>query len=139
MRTGTQKMWCRMNEGVSRCVDAPFDKSELPKDIKAKLGNRDWCPFRVCGPSYTSTEMCPTVEELKPEGLCSVKTVHARVHSCVKGKKPDSLPEEVACKLLGGRYCGLGDIYICRCSSDMVSQTLFELKTHEKPPCPSNP
>lgn len=131
--------WCRMNEGVSRCVDEPLKTNKLPRDIKAHLKQRargDWCPFRVCGPSYINTEACPSDDELKPVGQCGVKTVRSKVNTCLKGFI-DSLPGQVACDVLGDKYCGIGAVYICKCNSRTVRQEVYELKNSRLPNCSS--
>lgn len=136
---GSPSTWCRMNEGVSRCVDAPLKKNKLPKEIRDRLKERadgNWCPFRVCGPSYINTQACPSEEELKPIGQCSVKTIRSKVNMCLKGFT-DSLAGDVACDVLGGNYCGVGPVYICKCNSRSVRQDVYELKNSRKPNCSS--
>lgn len=136
---GSRSIWCRMNEGVSRCVDSPLRKNKLPKEIRDRLAERadgDWCPFRVCGPSYINTEACPFEEEFKPVGQCSVKTIRSKVNMCLKGFT-DSLPGDVACDVLGGSHCGVGPVYICKCNSRTVRQDVYELKNSKQPNCSS--
>lgn len=137
VRSGSesQLVWCRMNEGVSRCVDPPFRKTELPADIKSRLSGK-WCPFRVCGPSYIVTDPCPDEEEFKPAGQCSAKRVQTKVYTCKEKKRPDFLPPDVACNILGTKYCKLGAIYICQCVANTVVQVVYELKNSKQPVCP---
>lgn len=134
-RTG-KRVWCRMNEGVSRCVDPPFPHTELSVELRQRLGGRNWCPFRVCGPSYIATERCPEEEELEPVGLCSARISRSQVHSCIRGQRPDFLPAVDACKILGGKYCELGPVYICKCIAATVNQIFYEFESAEKPKCP---
>lgn len=132
-----QLTWCRMNEGVSRCVDPPFKKNKLPKDVRERLEQRasgNWCPFRVCGPSYMSTDACPADDDFKPTGQCSVTTISSKVNACLRGFT-DYLPEDVACDVLGSKYCGVGPVYVCKCNSRSMRQVVYELENLRKPVC----
>lgn len=134
-----QSIWCRMTGGVSRCVDRPVRKRDLPRLIKERLDRRgagDWCPFRVCGPSYIDTEPCPDDDNLKPIGQCSYKAGNNRVYTCLDGNM-DTLPGNLACRHLGQKYCNVGPIHICMCSSKNMEQIIFKLENSLTPACRS--
>lgn len=136
VRTNSKMVWCRMNEGISRCVDPPVQKKKLPKYLQEELKGGAWCPFRVCGPSYAATEKCTAVDAFKPIGQCSVKTVKTKVYTCMLEYSPNSLQPEDACTALGRKYCGVGAVYICRCKRDNVNQVVYELAKRKAPTCP---
>lgn len=128
------EVWCRLNDGVSRCVGERINKNRMPTDIQDALGSKRWCPFRLCGPSYTRTDDCAK-GELAPIGICTLRTVSSTVYECRPNTQPKIVPESVACHEFGKKYCNMGPAFICLCKSENKVQDIYSFKRVETPHC----
>lgn len=128
------EVWCRLNDGVSRCVGKQINKSRMPADVQHALGSKRWCPFRLCGPSYTQTDECAS-GDLAPIGICTLRKVRSTVYECRPNTQPKIVRESVACNEFGKKYCNMGPAFICVCKSDNKVQEIYSFKRVETPRC----
>lgn len=133
IRTGNE-VWCRLNDGISRCVDAEVKMNEMPSETRVILGQKKWCPFRICGPSYTQTDECAQ-GEFAPLGKCSVRTIRSVVNECLPSTQPRVVSESVACPSFGKKYCNMGAAFLCQCKTKVKVQTLYYFVRPATPRC----
>lgn len=128
-----KKVPCRLDNGITRCVNRPVGRHLLPNKLRRKPKLR-FCPFRICGPSYTPSDECPAYGLPSATAKCTASRVSSYVWSChSKSGRLVKYPIRVPypCK----RGLCYKSVFVCSCFRVNQNKVTFKRLKDYKPDC----